>query len=104
MKTFKVELLQTASDEIDNLFNYILLDSPQNAKAMADRVFLRLRQLEQFPKSGISINDKVLKKYGFRMLVEEPYIVFYNLDENTDTVFIHRILHGAMDWLTVLKD
>jgi plasmid stabilization system protein ParE len=70
---------------------------------MVERIFHRLHQLEMFPESGTKLSDKVLKKYGFRMLVEEPYIIFYNLNPDTKTVYIHRILHGARDWVSVLK-
>ncbi|MCL2752397.1 MAG: type II toxin-antitoxin system RelE/ParE family toxin [Firmicutes bacterium] len=103
MERYKVELLQPAYDEIDGIFDYIFLDSPDNAAAMVDRIFARLRQLERFPESGTKVSDKVLKKYGFRTLVEEPYIIFYNLSADLKTVYIHHVLHGARDWLSVLK-
>jgi len=103
MDKYTVKFLQPAYDEIDEIFNYIFLDSPADAEAMVDRIFSRLRQLEMFPESGTKISDKVLKKYGFRMLVEEPYIIFYNLNPDIKTAYIHHILHGARDWLSVLK-
>jgi plasmid stabilization system protein ParE len=104
MEKYKVELLQPAYDEINAIFDYILLDSPTNAAAMVDRIFSRLKQLEQFPESGTKTSDKVLKKYGFRTLIEEPYIIFYNLNPELKTVYVHRILHGARNWLSILKD
>jgi len=105
MEAYKVELLKTARDELEQIFDYIFLDSPKNAQELIERIFERFHQLEQFPKSGIALSEKVLKrKYGFRMLIEEPYIIFYNLDDGKKTVFIHRILHGARDWLSVLKE
>jgi len=103
MERYKVELLQPAYDEIDEIFDYIFLDNPAAAEAMADRIFHRLHKLELFPESGTKLSDRVLKKYGFRMLVEEPYIIFYNLNPGLETAYIHRILHGARDWLNVLK-
>lgn len=104
MEHYSVELLQTAYDEIDSLFDYIFLDSPQNAEAMVDRLFARLRQLEVFPQSGTKVQDKVLSKYSFRTLIEEPYIIFYNINEQNNIVYIHHILHGARDWQCILKN
>ena len=104
MGRYKVELLQSAYDEIDGIFDFIFLDDSVAAGAMVDRIFSRLRQLEQFPESGTKVTDRVLKKYGFRTLVEEPYIIFYNLDEKLEIAYIHHILHSARDWLTVLKE
>ncbi|WP_373306770.1 type II toxin-antitoxin system RelE/ParE family toxin [Lederbergia ruris] len=60
-----------------------------------------LKHLETFPFAGTKLREKSLSHYEFRRIISEPYIAFYRVIENT--VFIYRILHGARDYIQVLK-
>ena len=40
-------------------------------------------------------------KFNFRMVNVEPYIAFYRFIDGK--VYIYRILHGARDYIRILK-
>lgn len=101
MKTYKILFLREAYSDLDTIFDYIALDSPSSANSILKKIFKSLSTLETFPLSGTKIIHNSLKNYEFRMIVVEPYIVFYRLID--DTIYIYRFLHGAMDYVNILK-
>ncbi len=102
MKNYNVELLPVADDDLDNIFNYILLENPEAADKVLDRVMTSLKHLEKSPYAGASVMEERLNQFEFRMVISEPYIVFYRVIENT--VYIYRILHGARDYIQILRN
>lgn len=102
MKNYNVELLPAADDDLDNIFNYILLENPEAADKVLDHVMTYLKHLEKFPYAGASVMEERLNQFEFRMVISEPYIVFYRVIENT--VYIYRILYGARDYIQILRN
>ncbi len=102
MENCKVELLPVAFEDLDEIFDYILLENPTAAKNMLDNIMTAFRRLEQFPYSGVKLIDESLKYYNFRMLIIEPYVAFYRLIDNM--VYVYRILHGTRDYIRILKN
>ncbi|MBU8879003.1 type II toxin-antitoxin system RelE/ParE family toxin [Bacillus sp. FJAT-29790] len=90
------------NDDLNDIFEYILLDNPSAAASMLDKIMSSLRQLEGFPNSGVKVNESSIKNYHFRMLIIEPYAAFYRIIENK--VHVYRILHGSRDYINVLKN
>lgn len=90
MEKYKVELLPAAYEDINDIFDYILIDDPTSAENMLNNILTSLQPLESFPNSGIRVTEKSLKSYDFRMVIIEPYIAFYRFVDNK--VYIYRIL------------
>jgi len=101
MTSYNVELLPAADADLDDIFDYILLDSPHAAGEVLTRIFTSLSYLENFPFAGTKLIESTLSHYEFRMIISDPYIAFYRVIENT--VFVYRILHGARDFIQILK-
>lgn len=102
MKNYNVELLPVANDDFDDIFNYILLDNPEAANEVLERIMTSLKHLEKFPYAGSKVMEGSLNHFEFRMVISEPYIAFYRVIENT--VYIYRILHGARDYIQILRN
>ena len=101
MAKFNIKFLPEAYKDLDSIFDYILLESPDNADNMLDKIMKSIQILEDYPFSNIIIEHKLLIYYNFGALIVKPYIVFYRvIDKN---VFIYRVLHGAMDYVDILK-
>ncbi|MEW6275907.1 MAG: type II toxin-antitoxin system RelE/ParE family toxin [Bacillota bacterium] len=100
MKKFDVELLPAAYSDLDEIFDYIMVDNPQAAARMLDRIMQALRRLEKFPHSGAPLLDRSFK--NFRMVIIDPYIAFYRFIDNR--VYVYRILHGARNYRHLLKN
>ena len=102
MTKYNIQFLPEASKDLDSIFEYILMDNPTNAENMLIKIMKTIKILEDFPFSNEILKYKSLIRYNFRTLIVNPYIVFYSvINEN---VFIYRVLHGAMDYVNILKD
>jgi len=60
-------------------------------ETIADRDEIR-KYLSQYYKSTI---NSFFKLFDYRKLVVGDYLVFYMIDENENSVEIHRIFHGT---------
>lgn len=102
MEKYKIRFLPESSKDLNSIFDYILLDNPNNANKMLNKIMKSIKVLEDFPFANTLLDHKSLIRYNFRALIINPYIVFYRvIDED---VFIYRVLHGAMDYVIILKD
>ena len=81
---------QPAIEDLDAIADYISLDKPLPAKRFVQRVFSRVEQLENHPKSG-SIPSE-LKGTQYRQLVIPPVRIFYRTQK--DVVYIVYVMRG----------
>ena len=101
MEKYDVELLPAAYADLDEIFDYIMVDSTQAATEMLDSITESLRRLENFPHSGAPLLDRSMQKFNFKIVVIDPYIAFYRFID--DKVIIYRILHCARNYTHLLK-
>jgi len=101
MERYDVELLPAAYSDLDEIFDYIMAENPQAAAGMLESIMQSLQHLENYPFSGAPLLDRSLKKFNFRMVIVHPYIAFYRFIGNK--VVVYRILHGARNYLHLLK-
>jgi len=94
-----VRLLSIAEDDLAEIINYIAADRPSAAEALATRIEKNLNLLSKNPQLGRIPNEDELIHLGYRYLIVENYLIFYTIEEQT--IYIHRILHGARDYLTL---
>lgn len=102
MKKYKIVFLPESYKDLDLIFDYILLDSINQAEFMLDKIMNSIDNLSTFPLSGVILDEKFLNNYNFRMIIVKPYILFYRFID--DTIYIYRVLHGAMDYINTLKN
>ena len=93
MELYNVELLPSAYTDLDEIFDYIMVDSPQAAEIILDKMMQSLSHLENFPHSGAPLLEHSFKNFDFRMIIVDPYIAYYRFIDNK--VIVYRILHGA---------
>ena len=91
-KRYNIEYLPIAEEDLSNIIHYIMLDNPEAALLMADKLDRSISTLELFPNSGTVPKDIRLQTLNYRMLMVESYLVFYVVLDNV--VEIRRILHG----------
>lgn len=92
-KPYGIRYLRTAERDLNDIFEYIKKDKPSAAVSLLERFDKSISQLASNPFLGIIPKDERLKNLGYRMLVVDPYLVFYIV--KTRTVQIRRIIHGA---------
>lgn len=101
MQKFKVELLPSAWDDLQEISNYLSLKDIELADRVTGKIIKSLRILENFPNSGAYVPDNELRKNNFRMIISSPYISFYRFID--EVVFIYHIVHGAKEYSSFLK-
>lgn len=102
MKAHKatVRLLSIAEDDLAEIIAYLAAENLAAAEKLADKIETRLSQLADYPSLGRIPAEEELARLGYRYLVIDNYLLFYTL--TTKTVLIHRIIHGARDYLNLL--
>lgn len=96
MENYRVEYLQTALDDLEEIVLYIAKDSVQEAIKMHDEIINKSNKLSTFPKLGREVPDKKIRRLGFRMLVISSYIAFYRIIDKK--IYIYRVLHGKRNY------
>lgn len=84
---------EPALQDLDGIADYISLDKPVTAKRLVQRVFDRVEQLADHPKSG-SVPPE-LKGTQYRQLVIPPVRIFYRAQNAV--IYIVYVMRGP-DW------
>ena len=97
---YTVRLLRVAEDDLDEIISYITAENRTAAETIATKIEKNLAQLSFYPHLGKIPKDEELGRLGYRFLVVENYLIFYTIEERT--ILVHRIIHGARDYLNLL--
>jgi addiction module RelE/StbE family toxin len=81
---------QPALEDLDGIADYISLDQPAAASRFVQRVFDRIEQLANHPKSGAVPAE--LKGTQYRQLVIPPVRIFYRAQN--EVVYIVYVMRG----------
>lgn len=96
----KVRLLSIAEEDFTEIISFIAADNPTAADAIANKIEKNLELLSMNPNLGRIPRDEEIRNLGFRYLIVQNYLIFYTVEEKT--IFVHRILHGARNYRTLL--
>jgi len=99
-RRYSVRLLGAAEGDFTEFVTYIAADRPSAAEAIAAKIEKNLRLLSTHPHLGRIPDEEELIRAGYRYLVVENYLIFYTIEGQT--IYVHRILHGARDYLSLL--
>lgn len=99
---YTVRLLSVAERDLQELLSYLAAENPTAAATALDRIESQLHALQQHPLLGRAPNDPTIARLGYRVLVIDNYLAFYKVKGKT--VLIHRVLHGARDFVRLLMD
>lgn len=91
---------EPALSDLEEIAEYIALDSPVAAKKLVQKVFQKLERLEQHPHSGRKPPE--LKKTSYREVIVDPCRIFYRAD-NKD-IYIMYVIRGESQLRKYLLD
>lgn len=86
---------RNAENDLKEIIEYISFESIRNAETIYRKIQRAIKQLEDFPQSGILPKDQTLINRGYRMLIVEKYLIFYICEQE---VIIIGIIHGAQKY------
>lgn len=97
---FQIRLLRIAEDDFTEIVSFIAADNPNAADVLASKIEKNLDLLSKNPKLGRIPRDEEIRNMGYRYIIVNNYIIFYTVEGKT--IFIHRILHGARNYKSLL--
>lgn len=97
---YQIRLLRIAEEDFTEIISFIADDNPTAAEEMAVKIEKNIELLAENPMLGRIPRDEDIKNLGYRYIIIQNYIVFYTVEEKT--ILIHRILHGARNYKSLL--
>ena len=104
MKTYKLVFSQTAENDLMDIYLYVKnqLLEPKIADILIRKLESEILSLSNMPQRFSLVTDQRLSRLGIRKTIVDNYIVFYLVEEKTNTVYIVRILYARRDWVSIL--
>jgi toxin ParE1/3/4 len=97
---YQIRLLRITEEDFTEIISFIAADNLTAADAMANKIEKYLELLSENPNLGRIPREEEIRNLGYRYLIVQSYLIFYTIEGKT--IFIHRILHGARDYKTLL--
>jgi len=101
---YTVIVTNPAEDDLFEAMEYIsqkLKNPPAVGKLLAE--FERaVDKLETVPKLHKVVDDDFLAEQGFRSMQIGNYLLFYIINEETQTVAVQRFLYARRDWPNII--
>jgi addiction module RelE/StbE family toxin len=98
--SFNIRFLSIAEEDFTEIISFIAAGNLKAAEELANKIEKNLESLSDNPLLSKSPGDSDLKLLGYRYLIIENYLIFYIIEKRT--IFIHRILHGARNYKSLL--
>ena len=103
--SYRVLITRAAENDLNEAVNYIeqILFNPQAADDLLNEAEARIMNLASFPGKYSLVDDPVLHAWGIRLVTVKNYLVFFRIDESSQTVSVVRFLYGRRNWISILK-
>lgn len=90
---YGIRYLPVAVDDLLSIYDWIADDSPARAASFTEKLDKRINSLSNHPYLGRVPKHEKLRAFGYRVLIVEPYLVFYVV--RGQIIEIHRVVHGS---------
>ncbi len=99
-RKYPIRFLRAAEDDFAEIVTYVAAERLSAAETLATKIEKNIILLSDNPHLGKVPKEEELAHVGYRYLVVDNYLIFYIVERQN--IFIHRILHGARDYLSLL--
>jgi len=97
---YQVRFLRVAEEDFIEIISFIAADNSTAAESIAGKIEKNLDLLSGNPNLGRIPREEEIRNLGYRYLIVKNCLIFYTIEEKT--IFIHRILHSARNYKTIL--
>lgn len=102
--SYRVQFTETAKNDLREIAFY--LSDQSKEPTIAKNFVLELREtcqrLTELPGQGALPKDRILRSMGYRYLTHKGYLIFYLINEQTNTVDIMAIFHEKQDYIRTM--
>jgi len=101
---YEIQISDKADEDLDSIIEYLIykLKAPNSAQDFLLLFEQKIENLRTSPKAFKVIEDEMLSTEEIRVMQVKNYLVFYIIDDKSETVSIIRVLYGRRDWLKIL--
>jgi plasmid stabilization system protein ParE len=101
---YRVEVSEEAERNIDGILTYMTkkLFSPSAASHFLDDVQKSYTALAENPYLYSLCVGKSLEVYQYRRVVIRNYLMFYQIDEDSQTVLVVAVVYGGRNYASLL--
>ena len=98
-KIYEVRISKQAERQLKEIIQYIsyTLQAPGTAEKMLDLLEREILSLSSFPNRIPLTQDEPWHSQGIHKMVIKNYLVYFWVDENTQTVHIIAVVYGRRD-------
>ncbi len=102
---WNVLMTDTAKRDLREIALYIYEQSGdlESAVSFVTELQEQCLALASFPERGAIPKDYVLKALGYRYLVYQHYLVFYQMDTSEQNVYIHALFNEKQDYFRYMR-
>jgi plasmid stabilization system protein ParE len=92
--------------DFDSCYEYITekLEAPRAAENLFDEIIIKLDYICETPFTRPLVQDRYLASLGIRSIKIKNYVLYFNVDEEKNTVNLVRFLYNKRDWIHILKE
>lgn len=104
MGLYEVEVSRAAESDLLGIGKYISIRFHDSMTAMRMLKILEteIEKLRHRPLSSAVVRDELLGAKGYRTVKVKSYLIFYRIDDQSNTVVIIRILRERRNWRQIL--
>lgn len=105
MQTYKIYYAKEATLDLDNIERYIALElkNPDAAWNTINGIMTTIEKMVHTPKAHPLVYNSYLASLGFRLTYYNNYNMLYIVKDDTQEIYIVRILSDRRDWISLLK-
>lgn len=101
---YSLKITRNAYNDLSSIFSYISEELKNDTAALEhiDEIGKAIQRLKAYPESGSYVSHNNLPQKRYRKLLIKNYIVFYVVEDTSQTVIIMRVLYGKRDYGNLL--
>ncbi|MBD5497534.1 MAG: type II toxin-antitoxin system RelE/ParE family toxin [Lachnospiraceae bacterium] len=102
---YKVIYSPAAFDDIRNIYLYIAqeIQVPDTAQNQVNRIRKKIRSLDFAPNRYSLVEWEPWKSMQMHKMPVDNYVVYYLVEEQTDTVTVVRIFYSGQDVKSIIR-
>ncbi len=102
VKKHKVIIYSNVYDEINEIEEYIKIDSPLNAIKVRNTILKTIKSLKTFPFRYHQDFFRLNQNENYRFLSIWSFIILYKIEDNN--VLVLKVMYGGKDPSTISKE
>ena len=104
--TYQVNLTDSAYVQLKEAIIYIsnVLFEPEAANQWSDRIKKSISSLNNMPRRFPLVDEEPWRTEGIHKMTVDNFIVYYWVNDDTETVWITAVVYGRRDQLAALRD